>query len=222
MDNTNNLTSSILEPNNSFASSESSGGVLGYIQSISVTTWLIIILILAFLGFNIFAYLAKGTQDVTGILGPLLQNVFGYTASVTGQVVDVSAEGTKGVVNASANVVNSGLSEVQNVAQGNTSLKPPSLQQESNPLSNNPLNNKLNNANSNSNSNSNSNNGNSGDYEASEAHSSVHSSGGKSGWCYVGKDNGIRSCAKVGEDDTCMSGDIFPTQEICVNPNLRP
>ena len=43
----------------------------------------------------------------------------------------------------------------------------------------------------------------------------------KSGYCYIGEDRGFRSCMEVGEGDVCMSGDIFPTQAICVNPNLR-
>ena len=58
------------------------------------------------------------------------------------------------------------------------------------------------------------------DYQALEASSSVHSSG-KSGWCFVGEDRGFRSCALVNEGDKCMSGDIFPSQELCINPNLR-
>ena len=43
----------------------------------------------------------------------------------------------------------------------------------------------------------------------------------KSGYCYIGEDRGFRSCIKVGENDQCMSGDIFPTMDICINPNLR-
>jgi hypothetical protein len=43
----------------------------------------------------------------------------------------------------------------------------------------------------------------------------------KSGFCYIGEDTGTRSCIKVGEGDVCMSGDIFPTQAVCINPNLR-
>ena len=43
----------------------------------------------------------------------------------------------------------------------------------------------------------------------------------KPGFCYVGEDRGVRSCVKVNESDMCMSGDIFPTQAICVNPSLR-
>jgi len=43
----------------------------------------------------------------------------------------------------------------------------------------------------------------------------------KSGFCYVGEDRGFRSCVPVKSGDKCMSGDIFPTQAVCINPNLR-
>ena len=43
----------------------------------------------------------------------------------------------------------------------------------------------------------------------------------KSGFCFIGEDRGNRSCIEVGEGDICMSGDIFPTQAICINPRLR-
>ena len=43
----------------------------------------------------------------------------------------------------------------------------------------------------------------------------------KTGFCYIGEDRGFRSCISVGERDTCMSGDIFPSQALCINPNLR-
>jgi hypothetical protein len=43
----------------------------------------------------------------------------------------------------------------------------------------------------------------------------------KAGFCYIGEDRGFRSCINVGDGDTCMSGDIFPTEAICINPNLR-
>ena len=43
----------------------------------------------------------------------------------------------------------------------------------------------------------------------------------KAGYCYVGTLNKKRSCIEIDEDDKCMSGDIFPTRDLCVNPNLR-
>jgi hypothetical protein len=44
---------------------------------------------------------------------------------------------------------------------------------------------------------------------------------GKAGYCLVVEDRGIRSCMKVGEGDTCMSGNIFPSKDKCINPSLR-
>ena len=41
------------------------------------------------------------------------------------------------------------------------------------------------------------------------------------GYCYVGTDRGIRSCINVRPGDQCMSGNIFPRRDICINPSLR-
>jgi len=44
---------------------------------------------------------------------------------------------------------------------------------------------------------------------------------GKGGFCFIGEQENIRSCARVNDPSQCMSGDIFPTEAICVNPSLR-
>lgn len=60
-------------------------------------------------------------------------------------------------------------------------------------------------------------------YSPDDSYSSVQmsKSSSKSGWCFIGEDRGFRSCSQLGSNDKCMSGDIFPSQEICVNPSLR-
>ena len=57
--------------------------------------------------------------------------------------------------------------------------------------------------------------------ESNVQSNTVSGKSGKSGYCYIGTDNGIRTCAPVGKNNECMSGDIFPTNEICMNPDLR-
>lgn len=42
------------------------------------------------------------------------------------------------------------------------------------------------------------------------------------GYCYIGFDNHMRECTDVYEGDVCMSGQIFPTMDVCVNPEFRP
>ena len=164
----------------------------GFFGAFNWTTWLIIILIFAFLGFNIFVYLAKGTQDITGLFNQMLQKIVGTPPT-----------------NTSTNT------STDNTPQGATakgSLKSQPVQQNpQNVMEKNSLNQALNAAHEKKEKHE--------DYEADHAKSSVH--GNKSGWCYIGEDRGYRSCVKVGDDDKCMSGDIFPTNELCVNPNLR-
>jgi hypothetical protein len=223
MDTTNNdISQSVLQssesiiPSTSYSTSDSDTGFFESLKSINMTTWLLIILILAFLGFNIFAYLAKGTQDVANIFAPLTNMIFGTTTAVAGQTIDVSAEGAKAVVGGTAGVVTSGLTAVQditpNVAPSGVKGQPIN-QQQVDVMQQSTLNRALNTAQQSQQSSQQ-------DYQANEASSSVHSAG-KAGWCYVGNDRGFRTCAEVGVSDTCMSGDIFPSQEICMNPSLR-
>ena len=47
------------------------------------------------------------------------------------------------------------------------------------------------------------------------------SSGGGGGWCYIGEFNKQKSCIDVTNKSDCMSGDIFPSQNICINNKLR-
>jgi hypothetical protein len=60
-------------------------------------------------------------------------------------------------------------------------------------------------------------------FNADDSYSTVQQNqpSGKSGWCFIGEDRGFRSCAPVITSDTCMSGDIFPSKDKCINPNLR-
>jgi len=206
----NNITTSFLQTNSVSETPSVESGV-SFFSNISWTTWLIIIFILSFLGINIFFYLAKGTQDITNIFKPLIDVILSIFGKATGQVINVSTEGAKAVIDTTAEVVDSGLTAVQAVATGtpikNTFPQPDITQS-------NALNRALNtSAQTGPNKN---------EYEADESSSNIQNGAPKAGWCYIGEDRGFRSCAKVGVNDKCMSGDIFPSHEICVNPSLRP
>jgi hypothetical protein len=197
-----------------------------WVKEISLTTWLLVILILAFLGFNIFVYLAKGTQELNSFFAPIIQKVFSIFGAVTGQVVDISAEGAKAVVNTSANVVTTGLTGVQNITPSKQ-VQPKTSQTTTKgqdvkttfPQGDVAQSNTVNKAINSSTAQKQQVNGE--DYQADEATSSIQNGASKAGWCYIGEDRGFRSCAEVGVNDTCMSGDIFPTSQVCVNPSLR-
>ena len=210
-----------------------------FFSQISLTMWIIIILILAILGFNVFVYLAKGTQTFSDIFGPAIRYISGWvayiTAVVTKQVVNVSATGTKAGVDIAAGTVTGSIDTAGDVAKqidtnrGNTIVGANASKQtatnqnvkggsssQNNTNTNNALSDALERRQSHLEKENTS-------YEADEASSSIQASksSGKSGWCYIGEDRGFRSCIQVGENDKCMSGDIFPDHDICVNPNLR-
>jgi len=41
------------------------------------------------------------------------------------------------------------------------------------------------------------------------------------GYCFIGEQSNLRYCAEVTDAHQCASGDIFPSQDLCVNPNMR-
>lgn len=232
MGSSNNMGSSPSVVSSSTTSSSGSG-IFSSLFSVSITTWIIIIFVLAFLGFNIFVYLAKGTQDITNFFAPIITKILGAFAMVTGQVVNTTATGAKAVVNTTADVIDSGLTGVQNATQEATDFVSQNTTQgkkatstvggtqisnaipTADVMQNNTLNKALNNSNVKQNI------GQSHDYLADDATSSIQKTQSKGGYCYIGEERGYRSCMQVNKNDTCMSGEIFPTNEICINPSLR-
>lgn len=47
----------------------------------------------------------------------------------------------------------------------------------------------------------------------------ISSQKAKAGWCYVGEFSGARGCVEMGEHHKCMSGQVFPSQSVCLKPN---
>jgi hypothetical protein len=220
-------------------SQASASGSSSFFANISWQTWLIIFLILTLLGINIFAYLAKGTEETVSIFskvfGPILA-FFGFsTLETTKQTVETSATGTK----AGVDIVAGATTEVINVVEETAKQSIPSatsgtyvgvstpeqvkakqatsslpVKQLANQKENEleqwqqgALEKALQDASSNRN-----------QGPVPNESSAVT---GKAGWCFIGEEHGIRSCSEIGVNDMCMSGDVFPNQAICMNPNLR-
>ena len=181
----------------------------------------LILLLLALIGFNVFTYLDDITAWFSETFGAPFRSVaqfLGYAAIDTAQTtVDVTAQGTKSAVDIAAGAATSGIdvlqqtigqkgqdqdqdqdqsqSQGQGQGQGQDMSSNAGLQRALSHAKNQPP-------------------------QPDDATSRTQRIG-KSGYCYIGEDRGFRSCIKVGEEDTCMSGDIFPTHAICINPRLR-
>jgi hypothetical protein len=214
-----------------------------YFANVTWQTWVIIILILALLGINIFAYLAKGTQETASIFEQIFEPIlkfFGYsTLTTTKQTVETTATGTKAGVDIVAGATTNAIDTIQQTAQNGvpvatsgtstglsssipqgqiaTSSLPVqyNIQQQSGAIQReeqwqqDSLARALDSAKQSES-----------QISPDESRSSIQTTG-KSGWCYIGEEQGIRTCAEIGVNDVCMSGDVFPNQSICMNPNLR-
>ena len=180
-------------------------------QGSNMWKYVIIFLILAVLGFNLFTYvgafsnfLGSITDKIIAVFKPILA-YFGYGASeVAKKTIDLTASGSKKAIDATSGTLTGGINVLQSgLSRGSI---PPA-------------------------------NGGSASSESGKARATdrieypmpddagsvtqLSKAKNKSGFCYIGEDRGFRSCISVGEGDTCMSGDIFPSQELCINPNLR-
>ena len=191
-------------------------------------TWLIVVLLLAVLGFNIFYYLASGTQFFANFVAPYIKYFSdlagGTIGTTTKQIVTTSATGTKAGVDITAGTITSSIDALGSAIEGTSTAVTQTGQAIENDVSispENPLNNALNNAQQQQQQQQQG--GVPDTFQADDSYSSIQSgkSSSKSGWCYIGEERGIRSCSQVGPNDQCMSGDIFPTSQVCVNPTLR-
>ena len=225
---------------------DTGSSVTNFFANITWQTWLIVVLILALLGINLFSYLAKATTDVSGFInkyfGPILA-LFGISAlETTKQTINTSATGTKAGVDFVADTTTGAIDTVEDVATSNatktttttktttatgtsaTSKKPTAQKASSSQKGSMPVQQQIQEAGS--------------VYEWNQGsldsalndaakqpepmpNETANYTTGKAGWCFIGDDRNTRACAQVGVNDMCMSGDIFPTQEVCMNPNLR-
>ena len=212
--------------------------------------WIFIIIIMAFLGFNIFNYLAQGTDIVTSLLAPvvyIITMVSGDTAKTT---LQHTSQGAQTIASESssflqillklltdlfnnsvkfiANTSTQGIDDLQTTIKQNklTSVIEKEKEKEKEEEKDDE---------------------NDTDISVLKNERKIEkrlqdvpndikhlivkeedklpqpssSSSQQHGFCYVGNKNNLRYCAKVTSKNKCMSGDIFPTMDLCINPNLR-
>ena len=173
----------------------SEGGIFNWIQD-NLVKLLIIAIILAFLGFNLFTFMGETTDMFVTVVKPVAE-LLGFTVGETVKnTVDTAAKGTKLGVDVATGAIDDAINLTEEV------------------IGVDPLKNQVNKPRSSNNA---------GSPQPDDATSKTQTATGnkKRGFCYIGEDRGFRSCISVKNSDQCMSGKIFPTKEICENPSLR-
>ncbi len=179
--------------------------------------FILVVVLLGFAGFNVFKEMGLITDDVVELTRPFMEWSSGILGSVSKQFVSTTSEGTRTGIDIVSGAAKSGVNVIDDQVTGNglnaSLVVPPSgggnARQEAaratalTMKTGSQLNY---------------------DIPAPDDSLSVTQKGktsGKAGYCFVGEDRGNRSCVYVNESDTCMSGNIFPSKDKCINPNLR-
>lgn len=162
---------------------------------------LVLLIVLLYLGINVFNIFGDSLQSIANITGPTFSKVlaaFGFSA---GQAINVTADVASDTVKTGTDIAEG---VVQNV--GNLMID---ASEEADPSS-----------------------GLKRDIESSKRRANEPSiddaddtiqksiSSGKQNWCLVGEYQNRRGCVAVTDSDKCLSGQVFPNQQMCLNPTL--
>ena len=204
------MSSSPIESSTIKSSSSGNGGIMSIFSKITFTNILLIVIALAILGFNIFAYLGDATESTTGFLKPIVNSVynfFGYAVTDTAKkTIEIGAKGAKFGVDIAAGTATSVIDTTQALALDDDMPEPPEMPED---IDENVQTKKESKKRA---------------KVVSDDSQSVFqksNSSKKSGWCFIGEDKGVRSCIDVQKGDKCVSNEIFPSRELCMNPGLR-
>jgi len=181
-----------------FMNETSTGGISNQV----IIFVLLTLIILSFLGINLFTMFGSLIEIIVAIVGPFFAQVlsiFGYT---TGSVLNKTADVVGDVAKTGVDVAEGSLQSVGSILKdaSRKHVDPTAASQLDNVLNVSP--NRMN------------------DPAPSPSESPIQKpiTAGKTGWCLVGEYEGKRGCVEVGEQDKCMSGQIFATQNACMNP----
>jgi hypothetical protein len=172
----------------------------------TVIMLLIFLLILSFLGINLLNISGDIIQRISNIFGPVFVNflsLFGYTTgTVINKTADVVADASKtGIDIAEGTAQSVGglfLKASQNLSnQPSLETPQPELKQQPQPKPESKP-----------------------EPEPDTTKNPIQNpiSSIKARWCLVGEYEGRRGCIAINEHDKCLSGQVFPTQQMCLNP----
>jgi hypothetical protein len=202
---------------------------------------LFILLVLSFLGINILLILGSFFQWLIGVIGPFVSTILSYIGYATGSLLNKTADIVSGTAKTSIDIADGTVHSVGNLLRNGSnadvdvasriqldnisydllptttslpSSAPPTLNESWSfnsffSTTYNSLDTVLNTDTQSQ--------GSLPTPDSTNAAIQSSLSGNKEGWCLTGEYNGVRSCVEVGQQDKCMSGQIYSSQAKCLN-----
>ena len=179
-----------------------------------VIVMLTVLLVLYFLGINLLASMGNLLQTISNVFGPLftqILSVFGYTAgTVIDKSTDVVTDVAKSGIDLAGDTIQSAAELLKAASRGHVAADAVNQLDNSFKYGNSSnLDNAINNSKPGLNQPV---------PDASVDPIQKPITAGKVNWCLVGEYQGKRGCIEVDDDSKCMSGQVFPSQNMCLNP----
>lgn len=239
------LKNMIIDKATSYSQQDLTGSRMKFIKSFAF--WFIIIIILSLYGLNIFKYLADGTDIITALISPFTYVIALLTGNTVKTTIQNISEGGQILVTEISKFFGALLNFFSQLLTGSLKVAEKSSVSAIDQLQSNIVKDKINSKetkkpeevledNTNANESTMLKNERKLNERSRDVSNEVkntiakkeqsepvpsETSTSEHGYCYIGKTNNIRNCAKVSSKNKCMSGDIFPTMDLCINPNLR-
>jgi hypothetical protein len=236
----------MMSDNSLYNQDVSTGSRMKYIKSFLF--WFVIIILLALYGFNIFKYLAQGTDIITALISPFTYVIALLTGTTVKTIIQNISQGGQTLIAELSNFFGALINFFSQFFSGSLKVAEKTSVSAIDQLQSNIIKDKTNSAESKKSKQV---------VEEAEPEAEdttllknerklaernrevssevkdtinkkektdpvpLQTSTLEHGYCYIGKNNNVRNCAKVSSKNKCMSGDIFPTMDLCINPNLR-
>lgn len=161
---------------------------------------LLVILILSLLGINIFTIFGNSLQNFIDIFSPVISKTLAELGYASGNIITQSSDILADTSKTGIDILNDTVNSVGDLLLKASSKNPNARLDKyiNQPPTEPPR-----------------------SPDPNSTSSPIQSGGSsKSNWCLVGEYNGTRGCISVTDQDKCLSGQVFPSQQQCLNPNL--
>ena len=162
----------------------------------SIIVLLLIIVALTYFGINLLSLVGYGIQKAVDILSPFLTHVLDFMGYSTGSAINTAADISADVAKEGVDIAEGAIQNVGNLLIGDEAIG--QAQRGSKMYAGIPEP--------------------SPDVSENTIQKSLNSN--KTKWCLAGEYQNKRGCINISESDKCMSGKIFPTEEMCLNPTF--
>lgn len=162
---------------------------------------LCVLLVFSFLGINLLDIISNFIKLIIKIFGPLISQILSILGFTTGTILNKSADVVSDTGKVALDIAEGTVQNVGNlmIKASKSGVNMETQSELEKALQMNRLENQA-------------------EDDVSENPIQKPISSNKNGWCLIGEYENKRGCIEVNDSEKCMSGQVFPTRQACVNP----